>query len=73
VGRGARFDCGLRIADCGLNNNEPAAGHACVAVNPQSAIRNPQLPRRGPFPPWPVFDEKDEDALLKVLRTGRCP
>ena len=34
--------CGLRIADCGLNNNEPAAGHAAVAVNPQSAIRNSQ-------------------------------
>jgi hypothetical protein len=28
-----------------LNNNEPAAGHASFAVNPQSAIRNPQLPR----------------------------
>jgi GNAT superfamily N-acetyltransferase len=36
--------CGLRIADCGLNNNEPAAGHAAVAVNPQFAIRNPQFP-----------------------------
>ena len=36
--------CGLRIADCGLNNNEPAAGHAAVAVNPQSAIHNSQSP-----------------------------
>ena len=34
--------CGLRIANCELNRNEPAAGHAVVAVNPQSAIRNPQ-------------------------------
>jgi ABC-type ATPase with predicted acetyltransferase domain len=45
--------CGWRMADSELNNNEPAAGHAAVAVNPQSAlarqacrgltaIRNPQ-------------------------------
>jgi len=37
------IQCELRIADCGLNNHEPAAGHASVAVNPQSAIRNPQF------------------------------
>jgi len=43
--------CGLRIADCGLNNNEPAAGHASFAVNPQFAIRNPQLPGAVGMPP----------------------
>jgi GNAT superfamily N-acetyltransferase len=40
--RGISAHCGLRIANCELNGNEPAAGHAAVAVNPQSAIRNPQ-------------------------------
>ena len=40
--RGISTHCGLRIADCELNSNEPAAGHASVAANPQSAIRNPQ-------------------------------
>jgi tRNA U34 5-carboxymethylaminomethyl modifying GTPase MnmE/TrmE len=39
--------CGLWIADCGLNNNEPAAGHASFAVNPQFSIRNPQWPAGG--------------------------
>src|SRR5205085_2738505 len=29
------FDCGLRIADCGLEND--------LSFSPQSAIRNPQL------------------------------
>jgi len=37
----------LWIADCGLNHNEPAAGHASFAVNPQFAIRNPQWPAGG--------------------------
>jgi len=27
--------------------------------------------RKEGFPGWPVFDEKDEQALLKVLRTGQ--
>jgi hypothetical protein len=39
-GDGAIADCGLRIADCGLNNNESAAGYAWIAVNSQFAIRN---------------------------------
>jgi hypothetical protein len=38
-----------------LNNNESAAGHACVAVNPQSAIRNPQSSSwRRYLPLWTV-------------------
>jgi GNAT superfamily N-acetyltransferase len=39
---GGRAHCGLRIADCELNSNEPRAGHASVAANPQSAILSPQ-------------------------------
>jgi glycosyltransferase involved in cell wall biosynthesis len=35
-----RVDCGLRIADCGLEDKEAAA--LLQSPNPQSAIRNPQ-------------------------------
>ncbi len=27
--------------------------------------------RTGPFPSWPVFDEKDEQAVMGVLRSGK--
>src|SRR5262249_8778346 len=41
-----------------------------------SAVEKPALlggkPLRvGHFPSWPVFDESDEQALLKVLRSGQ--
>src|SRR5438128_1189370 len=49
----ASFDCGLRIADCGLKDNEPASRSVADATdhssNPQSAIHDPQLPVSGPL------------------------
>jgi hypothetical protein len=46
-GRGGPFDCGLRIADCGLED-EDIRGLVFFVLqsairNPQSAIRNPQF------------------------------
>jgi len=42
-----RSDCGLRIADCGLKNQEiplPRRSSACLGIrNPQSAIRNREV------------------------------
>jgi hypothetical protein len=48
---GPAMNCGMRIADCGLNGNNngsgkqaaPAESPALLPFNPQSAIHNPQL------------------------------
>jgi hypothetical protein len=43
------MDCGLRIADCGFETDDKliAVVNRRGFINPQSAIRNPQAPRRG--------------------------
>jgi len=46
-------------------------GPVIAAGEEKPALLGGTPARKGPFSPWPVFDEKDEDALLKVLRTGR--
>ena len=34
------------------------------------AVSGGQPVRSAPWPPWPVFDDEDEQALLEVLRSG---
>lgn len=52
------------------------AATAAVAAAAPPASAKPALLgggpiRRQPFPAWPVFDQKEEQALLEVLRSGK--
>ena len=38
---------------------------------PQLALDGGQPVRTQPFPSWPVFDEREEKALLEVLHSGQ--
>lgn len=53
-----------------------AAGVGLMLKGAYAAAEKPALlggkpVRTGPFPSWPVFDEKDEEALLNTLRSGK--
>jgi dTDP-4-amino-4,6-dideoxygalactose transaminase len=47
-----------------------AAGFAPAAITKPAILGGTPI-RREPFPSWPVFDQQEEQALLKVLRSGR--
>jgi len=47
------------------------AGPVSAAGDKKPALLGGKPARNGPFPSWPVFDEREEDALLKVLRSGK--
>jgi dTDP-4-amino-4,6-dideoxygalactose transaminase len=40
-------------------------GHSALAINGGKPVRT------DPFPAWPCFDKREEDAVLKVLRSGK--
>lgn len=53
-----------------------AAPAASVAVTAAGAVAKPALlggpkVRTAPFPQWPVFDSREEKALLETLRSGK--
>lgn len=55
------------------------SAHAGVLRRPQTALSASNTPalfggtpvRRTPFPSWPVADTREEDALTRVIRSGR--
>ena len=40
-------------------------------MGPALACEGEEPVRRKPFPAWPVFDHGEEDALLRVLHSGK--
>ncbi len=40
-------------------------------MQPTLAIRGGTPVRTESFPSWPIFDQTDEEALLRVLRSGK--
>lgn len=46
-------------------------GVSVIASQEKPALLGGQPVRKGPFASWPVFDEKEQEALLKVLRSGK--
>ena len=63
-----RFLAAASAAGAGLTLG---TGPVIAAGEQKPALLGGTPARKGPFPAWPVFDEKEEDALLKVLRTGQ--
>ena len=47
------------------------AGPLVAAGDEKPALLGGKPARKGPFPSWPVFDETEEQALLKVVRSGK--
>lgn len=63
-----RFLAAASAAGAGLTLG---TGPAIAGGEDKPALLGGKPARQGPFPSWPVFDAKDEDALLKVMRTGQ--
>jgi len=42
-----------------------------VTTKPQLAVDGGTPVRRTPFPSWPVFDQRERDALIQVLESGQ--
>ena len=63
-----RFLAAASAAGAGLTLG---TGPAIAGGEEKPALLGGKPARQGPFPSWPVFDAKDEDALLKVMRTGQ--
>jgi perosamine synthetase len=62
------FLAAASVAGAGLTLG---ATPALAAAEDKPALLGGTRVRKGPFPSWPVFDEKEEEALLKVLRSGK--
>ena len=63
-----RFLAAASAAGAGLTLG---TGPVIARGEEKPALLGGQPARKGPFPAWPVFDGKDEEALLKVMRTGK--
>jgi dTDP-4-amino-4,6-dideoxygalactose transaminase len=48
----------------------PQAGSGLTASNTPALLGGTPV-RRAPFPSWPVADAREEDALVRVIRSGR--
>jgi len=50
---------------------QPAQAAASSGTSNAAALLGGTPVRRAPFPSWPVADAKEEDALVRVIRSGR--
>jgi hypothetical protein len=49
----------------------PAQSAPSVSTSPGPALLGGTPVRRKPFPSWPVADEREEDALVRVIRSRK--